>query len=160
MKILALPLLLLATSALACSSTPDAVLLEKTRYYATLFGLDAALVQAVVWQESRYCPTAVSPKGAVGLGQLMPSTAAELRVDPWSIDQNLWGTAKYLRAQYDTFNNWPLALAAYNAGPGNVTRYGGIPPFEETQAYVRSVLDAYLEFRPARPARRPAHLSW
>jgi soluble lytic murein transglycosylase-like protein len=159
-KILAPLLLLLATSALGCSSTPDAQLLEKTSYYANVFGLDAALVQAVIWQESRFCPTAVSPKGAIGLGQLMPATAAELGVDPWSVDQNLWGTANYLRAQYDAFGDWQLALAAYNAGPGNVSRYGGIPPFDETRNYVRSVLDAYLEFRLTTTPTRPSSLSW
>lgn len=136
------------------------MLLERAAYYAGVFGLDAALVQAVVWQESRFCATAVSPKGAIGLGQLMPATAQELGVDPWSIDQNLWGTAKYLRMQYDTFGDWTIALAAYNAGPGNVTRYGGFPPFVETQTYVRSVLDAYLRFRRDDDVARPTSLSW
>ena len=146
MKILLLPLLL-ATNALACSSTPDPLLMERAGFYASVFGLDAALVQAVVWQESRFCPNAMSPKGATGLGQLMPNTVAELGVDPWNTEQNLWATAKYLRAQYDSFGDWPLALAAYNAGPGSVVLYDGMPPFEETQSYVRKVLDVYLSFR-------------
>lgn len=135
----------LATNALACTGTPDRALLELTGYYAEGFGLDERLVQAVVMVESGFCPTAVSPKGAVGLGQLMPGTAAELGVNPWDPAQNLWGTAKYLREQYDTFGSWPLALAAYNAGPGSVVEYGGVPPFTETQNYVRRVLDEYRD---------------
>lgn len=135
----------LATNALACTGTPDRALLELAGYYAKGFGLDERLVQAVVMIESGFCPTAVSPKGAVGLGQLMPGTAAELGVNPWDPAQNLWATAKYLREQYDTFGSWPLALAAYNAGPGNVVKYGGVPPFTETQNYVRRVLDDYQD---------------
>lgn len=135
--------LLLATKALACTGTPDPVLVSLAGYYADGFGLDERLVQAVVMAESGFCPSAVSPKGAVGLGQLMPGTAAVLGVNPWDPAQNLWATARYLREQYDTFGSWPLALAAYHAGPGNVVKYGGVPPFDETQDYVRSVLDDY-----------------
>jgi soluble lytic murein transglycosylase-like protein len=133
----------LATNALACTGTPDRALLELAGYYADGFGLDERLVQAVVMVDSGFCPTAVSPEGAVGLGQLMPGTALELGVNPWDPAQNLWATAKYLREQYDAFGSWPLALAAYNAGPGNVAKYGGVPPFTETQDYVRRVLDDY-----------------
>ena len=137
--------LLLATKALACTGTPDPVLVSLAGYYADGFGLDERLVQAVVMAESGFCPTAVSPRGAVGLGQLMPGTAAALGVNPWDPAQNLWATARYLREQYDTFGSWPLALAAYHAGPGNVVAYGGVPPFDETQDYVRSVLDDYRD---------------
>jgi len=118
-----LSLLLLGTSALGCSSTPDPALMDLAGYYADGFGLDEELVQAVVYVESSFCPTAVSPKGAVGLGQLMPGTAALLGVNPWDPAQNLWATAKYLREQYDTFGTWELTLAAYNAGPWNVVKY-------------------------------------
>ena len=93
----------------------------------------------LVQQESGWNPGAVSPKGALGLAQLMPGTAALLGVDPNDPGQNLAGGARYLRAQYDTFGTWPLALAAYNAGPGAVMEYGGIPPFDETQNYVRVI---------------------
>ena len=133
----------LATKALACTGAPDPVLVSLAGYYADGFGLDERLVQAVVMAESGFCPTAVSPKGAVGLGQLMPGTAAALGVNPWDPAQNLWATARYLREQYHTFGSWPLALAAYHAGTGNVVAYGGVPPFDETQDYVRSVLDDY-----------------
>ena len=75
----------------------------------------------------------------------MPGTAAALGVNPWDPAQNLWATARYLREQYDTFGSWPLALAAYHAGPGNVVAYGGVPPFDETQDYIRSVLNDYRD---------------
>ncbi len=141
-----LSLLLLETSAFGCYSTPDPALMDLAGFYADGFGLDERLVQAVVWVESGFCPTAVSPKGAAGLGQLMPGTAAELEVNPEDPAQNLWGTAKYLREQYDTFGDWEHALAAYNAGPGNVIKYGGVPPFTETQSYVRRVLSVYRNY--------------
>jgi hypothetical protein len=90
--------------------------------------------------ESSWNQNAVSPKGATGLGQLMPATAAELGVDPNDPFQNIEGSARYLAQQYGTFGSWPLALAAYNAGPGNVRKHGGIPPFAETQAYVPKIM--------------------
>ena len=142
-----LSLLLLGTSAFGCSSTPDPALMDLAGLYAEGFGLDERFVQAVVFVESGFCPTAVSPKGAVGLGQLMPGTAALLGVNPWDPAQNLWATAKYLREQYDTFSDWELALAAYNAGPGNVIKYRGVPPFPETHSYIRRVLSVYRNYR-------------
>ena len=108
-----------------------------------------------MWTESRYCVDARSPKGALGLGQLLPGTAAELRVDPLDPDQNLLGSARYLRRQYDTFGSWELALAAYNAGPGAVSRYGGVPPFAETRRYVGEVKRLYTVFLAQRSALRP-----
>lgn len=96
-----------------------------------------------MFAESRYCADAVSPQGALGLGQLMPGTARELGVDPLDPTENLMGAARYLRTQLDTFGDTPLALAAYNAGPGAVTTYRGVPPYPETQAYVREVSRLY-----------------
>ena len=106
-------------------------------------GLDVHLLRAVAWTESRGHQNAVSPKGALGVMQLMPSTAAEMGVDPLDPEANLNGGARYLARQLSRFQSVPLALAAYNAGPGAVLRWGGIPPFAETQAYVAQILSRY-----------------
>lgn len=107
--------------------------------------LDAGLVRAVVQVESGYNPYARSRKGAMGLMQLMPTTARHLRVgDPYDPDENLRGGTEYLRAMLDRFaGRLDLALAGYNAGPEAVERYGGIPPYQETRGYVESVLGLY-----------------
>lgn len=103
-------------------------------------GIDPNLFLALVNQESRFNPNAVSPVGAIGLTQLMPGTAQDLGVDPNDPLANLYGGARYLRQQLDTFGDPKLALAAYNAGPGAVQKYGGVPPYEETQNYVSTIL--------------------
>jgi len=109
---------------------------------ATRFGVDRNLVDAVAWQESRYNPHAISTAGAIGVMQLMPGTARQLGVrNPHDVEQNVVGGTAYLRQQLERFgNNVPLALAAYNAGPGAVIKYGGIPPYRETQNYVRQIM--------------------
>jgi soluble lytic murein transglycosylase-like protein len=99
------------------------------------------LLEAVVWQESRWNPAARSRAGAIGLAQLMPGTARDLGVDPNDPLQNLSGGARYLRQQLNRFDgNVEKALAAYNAGPGRVMTAGGIPSIPETQAYVRAIV--------------------
>jgi Transglycosylase SLT domain len=104
--------------------------------------LSPALLEAVAWAESRFRVDARSPKGAVGPMQLMPATAAELRVDAADLAQNVRGGAVYLRQMLVQFDgDLELALAAYNAGPGAVRRFGGVPPYKETQLYVSAVLD-------------------
>lgn len=110
---------------------------------ATQAGLDPRLFAAVVWAESAYHPGAVSHAGALGLAQLMPTTAARLGVDPAHPLQNLAGGARYLSQQQASFGSVELALAAYNAGPGAVVSHGGIPPYAETQYYVLAVLRYY-----------------
>ena len=105
-------------------------------------GVDPALLKGLIRQESNFNPAARSGAGAVGLTQLMPATAASLGVsDPTDPAQAIEGGAKYLRAQLDRFGGDPAkALAAYNAGPGAVQRFGGVPPYAETQQYVQRVL--------------------
>jgi hypothetical protein len=108
------------------------------------YNVDPRLLAAVMTPESSGDPTAVSPKGAVGLMQLEPGTAKDMGVtDSTDPKQNIFGGAKYLSQQLDKYQSVPLALAAYNAGPATVDKYGGIPPFPETQAYVPRVMSIY-----------------
>ncbi|MBX7526088.1 lytic transglycosylase domain-containing protein [Qipengyuania sp. 1NDH10] len=113
----------------------------KVAELAAKYDLSPSLIEAMVWQESRWRHDAVSPVGAQGLAQLMPATARELGVDPKDPFANLEGGARYLRAQLDRFDgDLEKALAAYNAGPGRVERAGGIPRIRETQLYVASIM--------------------
>lgn len=125
----------------------EAIYLPLIREAELRHRLPPRLLQALVWAESRFNPLAVSPAGAAGLAQLMPATARELGVinrhDP---QQNIDGGARYLRQMLDRFGSVHLALAAYNAGPGAVTKAGGIPKNRETPAYVRSVLDRWMSY--------------
>jgi len=111
---------------------------------AAAAGVDPALIEAIIAKESGFDPTATSSAGARGLMQLMPQTAASLGVsDAYDPAQNIRGGTRYLRALLDRFGSVELAVAAYNAGPSAVERYGGVPPYAETRSYVRSVLARY-----------------
>jgi soluble lytic murein transglycosylase len=116
-------------------------------HFAVKFGLDAALIKAVIKVESDFKPTVVSRKGAQGLMQLMPETAREVGVsNPFDPSQAIYGGSFYLRKMLDSFDlNLDYALAAYNAGPTTVRKYGGIPPYKETQNYVKRVKH-YLQY--------------
>lgn len=117
-------------------------------------GLDPALVHAVIRAESAYRPDAVSPKGAIGLMQVMPATGRRFGVSDLDVpERNLQAGTTYLRHLLDRFDNVPLALAAYNAGEGAVSRFGNkIPPYPETQGYVQGILRSYRkEITPAGP---------
>jgi soluble lytic murein transglycosylase-like protein len=115
---------------------------------AARYGIDPALLKGLIRQESGFDPSARSGAGAMGLTQLMPGTAASLGVDPADPAQAIDGGARYLKQQLDRFGGDPAqALAAYNAGPGAVAKFGGIPPYAETQNYVKSVLAFADQYR-------------
>jgi len=133
------------------AATPAAVPARPSNFATTIAEagkrneLDPALLSAVIRQESGFQPRAVSSAGAIGLMQLMPQTARELGVrDPFDPEQNVDGGARYLRGLIDRYHGrLDLALAAYNAGPGAVDKYGGVPPYPETRAYVKNILSSY-----------------
>ena len=122
---------------------------EIIREAAELYRIPVALIRAVVKSESNFDPRAVSHVGAQGLMQLMPFTAERMMVaDSFDPRQNIFGGTRYLRILANTFNgNLQLTIAGYNAGEGAVIRYGGIPPYPETQGYVESVLRNYQRYR-------------
>lgn len=123
------------------SEDMDSIFEEAARTY----GLSSKLLKAVAKAESNFNPNAVSKAGAVGVMQLMPGTAKSLGVtDSYDARQNIMGGAKYLKQNLEKFGDVSLALAAYNAGPGSVKKYGGIPPYKETQNYVKKIM-GYLE---------------
>lgn len=117
--------------------------------FADKYNVDSDFIKAIIRQESGFNPNATSKKGAMGLMQLMPKTAKSLGVNdaynPW---ENIEGGVKYLKGFLDKYdNNRELALAAYNAGPSAVSKYGGIPPYKETQNYVNAIMSAYNKIK-------------
>ncbi len=127
--------------ALAGPIAAPAQIREMAVQTAHKYGVDPQLVLAVVQQESGFRADARSPAGAMGLMQLMPATARSLGVDPLEPAEAVDGAARLLKSHLQRFGATELALAAYNAGPGAVTKHGGIPPYKETQTYVRRVLE-------------------
>lgn len=132
-----------AQAAVSTQSGMDAIFEEASARY----GVSVSLLKAVAKAESNFNPSAVSPAGAIGVMQLMPRTAAGLGVsDPYDARQNIMGGAKYLSENLERFGDVELALAAYNAGPNSVTKYGGVPPYTETQNYVKKVMNYMADF--------------
>jgi soluble lytic murein transglycosylase-like protein len=114
-------------------------------HYGSYYQIDPLLVKLIIEHESAFDPLALSPSGAMGLMQLMPDTAWLLGVnDPFDPEQNIEGGVRYFAQQMDHFGSVELALAAYNAGPGAVETWGGVPPYPETVNYVNSILGRYL----------------
>jgi soluble lytic murein transglycosylase-like protein len=124
---------------------------------AAKYGVDPSLALAVAQQESGFNPSAVSSAGAVGVMQLMPATAAQFGADPYDPAQNIDAGVHYLSNLLHQFGgDVSLALAAYNSGPGTVQKYGGIPPYPETQSYVSKILAALgLDLSPPNPSTGP-----
>lgn len=113
--------------------------LPMARAAARKHGVPEDLFLRLVQQESGWRPAARSNKGAIGLAQLMPFTAAKMGVDPHDPEENLEGGARYLKLMFERYKSWRLALAAYNAGPGAVDKYNGVPPYQETRNYVKVI---------------------
>ncbi len=142
----------------ASGPEPPATLDAFIKTLAGQSGLPPELIHSVIAAESAYDPAAVSPKGAVGLMQLMPQTARELRVEDRADPQeNVRGGTAYLKQLLDRYqaapDALPLALAAYNAGPAVVERYNGVPPYRETRLFVRRVIERFLALTASEPAR-------
>jgi soluble lytic murein transglycosylase-like protein len=128
----------------AATRTPLAEIERVIKVSATDYHVDPALIEAIIENESAFDSNATSSAGARGLMQLMPQTAVALGVtDSYDATQNIRGGTRYLRSLLDRFGKVELAVAAYNAGPEAVQKYGGVPPYEETRTYVRDVLASY-----------------
>ncbi len=120
-------------------------IIQQATKAARFYKIPSKLFIALIQQESAFNIHAISPKGAIGLTQLMPDTAKALGVNPKIPKQNIDGGARYLASQYRKFKSWELALAAYNAGPNSVKKYDGVPPYKETQEYIQKIVTNWKE---------------
>ncbi len=130
-------------NAKAASNIPKVTVKEYIVKHSMEMGVDPALALSIAKLESNFCHEKKSPYGAVGVFQLMPSTAKKLGFNPWYVNENIKGGLTYYKMMYKQFGSTELALAAYNAGPGNVAKYKGIPPFKETKFFVSTIMDEY-----------------
>ena len=127
-----------------CYSYDRNYLISLIKETAKKLGVDPKLALELAKRESDLNPFAVSKKGAIGIMQLLPSTARLLGVDPFDLEQNIEGGLRYFKSLLEQYNgDVELALAAYNAGPGSVERYGGVPPYEETKRFVKDITSRY-----------------
>ncbi|MEP0266570.1 lytic transglycosylase domain-containing protein [Dokdonia sp.] len=113
---------------------------DKIRAKAMQYGIPVEIGVWQLWQESRYKTDVVSSAGAIGIAQFIPAAAQDYKVDPYDVDSSIDGWGRYMQSLYKRFGRWDHALAGYNAGPGNVIKYKGVPPFKETQHYVEYIL--------------------
>ena len=123
------------------------VISDGITYYSAMYGVDPLLMTALIQTESNFNQNSISSAGAIGIGQIMPDTAISLGVNPYDMMQNIQGACSYISTALKNFGSWPspteAALAAYNAGGNAVIKYGGIPPYSETQAYVAKIKNRY-----------------
>lgn len=131
-----------SSSAFAASTT---IVKKRIVSQALELGIDPALALSIAKKESGFCHERKSRRGAVGVFQLMPSTAKKLGYNPYKLNENIKGGLSYYKMLYNKFGSTELALAAYNAGPGNVKRYKGIPPFKETKRFVNIIMNDYYK---------------
>lgn len=125
------------------TNIPEAKVKEYIIKHSVELGVDPALALSIAKQESGFCHEKKSRYGAVGVFQLLPSTAKKLGYNPYYLSDNIKGGLKYYLLMYKKFGSMELALAAYNAGPGNVAKYKGMPPFKETKSFVRRIIADY-----------------
>ena len=141
--ILGMTMFLLSNQANATSNIPKVTVKEYIVKHSIEMGVDPALALSIAKLESGFCHEKKSPYGAVGVFQLMPSTAKKLGFNPYYVNENIKGGLMYYKMMYQKFGSTELALAAYNAGPGNVSKYNGMPPFKETKYFVSTIMAEY-----------------
>ncbi len=141
--IITLSLLTGKANANTSNAVPKVTVKEYIVKHSMEMGIDPALALSIAKMESEFCHEKKNPSGAVGVFQLMPSTARRLGFNPYYVNENIKGGLTYYKMMYQKFGSVELALAAYNAGPGNVAKYKGIPPFRETKTFISNIMAEY-----------------